>query len=366
MINYENLASSNEAFLSEIDETVSRVIKGGWYILGKEVECFEQEFSEYIGANYCVGVGNGLEALTLSFEALDIPKQSEILVASNTYIATILAIIRAGHKPVLVEPDICTYNLNPFNLESYLTSKTAAICVTHLFGKSCRMDLITSFAAENNLYLVEDCAQSHGAQFRGKTTGTFGIAGCFSFYPTKNLGALGDAGCILTNNAEFANKLRCLRNYGSSKKYHNELIGYNSRLDELQAAILRIKLKHLDAVTQHKRSLAEIYFKSLPDWLILPTQQDDEFDVFHIFAVRLKERDKLRECLFDKGIKTEIHYPIPPHKQKAMQGILSGHYPIAEELHSTELSLPISFGTKKSEVNFICSTLSALSQDIFD
>lgn len=318
---------------------------------------FESEFARYVGARHCIGVANGLDALILSIEALNLPKGSDILVASNTYIATILAIVRAGHRPVLVEPYINTFNINPDLLVAAMTPNTRGICVTHLYGKTCRMDRICAFAQEHGLKVIEDCAQSHGAKLQGKMTGTFGDAGCFSFYPTKNLGALGDAGAIVTDNDELADRLRHLRNYGSKQKYVNRYVGVNSRLDELQAALLRVKLRHLDEMNQHKRRLADIYFENLPDWLTLPARVEDEFDVFHIFAVRHPERDAFKQYLFENGIKTEIHYPIPPHKQQAMQGILSGDYPIADEIHATELSLPISYGHQSQDIKQVCECI---------
>lgn len=360
MIEYESLAKSNEAYMAELEAAANRVIRGGWYVLGTEVQAFEKEFSEYIGAKHCIGVGNGLDALILSIEALDLPKGSEILVASNTYIATILAIVRAGHKPVLVEPELETFNMDPARLPEAMTSKTRAICVTHLFGKPCRMDQIGKFAEEHGLKVIEDCAQSHGAKLAGQMTGTFGDAGCFSFYPTKNLGALGDAGAIVTNDDVLADRLRHTRNYGSKIKYVNEYIGVNSRLDEIQAAMLRVKLKHLDAMIQHKRALAEVYFENLPSWLSLPRRRDDEFDVFHIFGVRCRRRDELRAWLLAKGVKTEVHYPIPPNRQQAMREILIGDYPVADELHATELSLPISPGHRKKDILFICDVIKKL------
>ncbi len=359
MIEYENLARSNSAYMDELEDAARRVIRSGWYVLGKELSAFEDEFARYLGVKHCVGVGNGLDALTLALEALDLPKGSDVLVASNTYIATILAIVRAGYHPILVEPELDTFNIDPALLPGAMTSKTRAICVTHLFGKSCRMDAICTFAQQHELKIVEDCAQSHGARFAGQLTGTFGHAGCFSFYPTKNLGALGDAGAVVTNDDALADRIRHLRNYGSKLKYINDYPGVNSRLDELQAALLRVKLRYLDQITQHKRALAEIYFANLPPWLQLPRRRDDEYDVFHIFAVRYDRRDELRTWLQERGIKTEIHYPIPPYKQKAMQGILSGDWPVADELHATELSLPISVGHTAEEVRQICAVITA-------
>lgn len=357
MIEYESLANSNAAYMADLEAAAKRVIRSGWYVLGQEVAAFEQEFAQYLGVKHCIGVANGLDALILSIEALDLPKSSEILVASNTYIATILAIVRAGHKPILVEPELETFNIDPANLAGAMTSKTRAICVTHLFGKSCRMDAIGAFASKHDLRLIEDCAQSHGAKFKGQMTGTFGDAGCFSFYPTKNLGAAGDAGAIVTNDDALAERLRHTRNYGSKQKYTNEYIGVNSRLDEIQAAMLRVKLQHLDEMTQHKRALAEIYFDNLPSWLNLPRRCDDEYDVYHIFGIRHQQRDVLRAWLLDNGIKTEIHYPIPPHRQNAMQGILSGGWSIAEELCNTELSLPISYAHRTNDLLRVCELL---------
>ncbi len=357
MIEYESLTKSNAPFMEELEAAASRVIRGGWYVLGQEVSSFESEFAEYVGAKHCIGVANGLDALILSIEALDLPKGSDILVASNTYIATILAIIRAGHHPILVEPDIETFNIDPLLLPAALTSKTRAVCITHLFGKPCRMDAISAFVRDHGLNLIEDCAQSHGAKFAGQMTGTFGEAGCFSFYPTKNLGAIGDAGAVVTNDDVIADRLRHLRNYGSKQKYVNEFVGVNSRLDELQAAMLRIKLRHLNKMTDHKRALAEIYFNNLPNWLTLPRVREDEYDVFHIFGIRYKYRDELRRWLVENEIKTEIHYPIPPHKQKAMKKNLKGNYVISEELHCTELSLPISIGHEVEEIYKICNVI---------
>jgi dTDP-4-amino-4,6-dideoxygalactose transaminase len=358
MIEYESLAQSNAAFMSELEAAATKVIRSGWYVLGQEVLAFETEFAQSVGAKHCIGVANGLDALILSMEALDLPSGSDILVASNTYIATILAIVRAGHRPVLVEPELDTFNMDAALLPAAMTPKTRAICVTHLFGKPCRMDAIGAFAQAHGLKVVEDCAQSHGAQLKGQTTGTFGDAGCFSFYPTKNLGALGDAGAIVTNDDALADRLRHTRNYGSKQKYVNTYVGVNSRLDEMQAAFLRIKLRHLPAMTEHKRKLAQLYFEHLPKGLHQPRLRDDEHDVFHIFGIRHPERDRLRGWLLEQGIKTEIHYPIAPHRQQAMQGILSGHWPIADELHATELSLPISVGHTPDDVRAVCAALS--------
>lgn len=356
-IEYEDLARSNGAVMADLQAAAQKTIASGWYVLGGEVAAFESEFAAYIGARHCIGVANGLDALILAIEALDLPAHSEIMLASNTYIATILAIVRAGHVPRLVEPVRETFNIDPARLDAALTARTAAICVTHLFGKPCRMDAICDFARRHGLRVIEDCAQSHGAKLDGKTTGTFGAAGCFSFYPTKNLGALGDAGAVVTDDDALAERLRHTRNYGSRLKYVNEYVGVNSRLDELQAALLRVKLRGLAALTEHKRRLAEIYFANLPSWLALPQRVPDEYDVFHIFGIRHPARDALRAYLLERKVKTEIHYPIPPHRQKAMAGILGGDYPIADELHRTELSLPISAGHTATDIEAVCERI---------
>jgi dTDP-4-amino-4,6-dideoxygalactose transaminase len=354
MIEYESLKLANREFVEEYREVFDKVLATGWYILGDEVAAFESEFAAWTGSKFAVGVANGLDALTLSMRALDLPQKSEILVASNTYIATILAVLNAGHVPVLVEPDLRTYNMDPQCLRASMSPRTRGICVTHLYGKPCRMDLIGDFAQQHRLAVIEDCAQSHGALLKGRATGTFGAAGCFSFYPTKNLGALGDAGAVTTDDPDLANRLKHLRNYGSLQKYVNVYAGVNSRLDEIQAAFLRVKLRSLPKITAHKRRLAEVYFENLPAAITLPQREPDMYDVFHIFPVRSERRDELRAYLLDNQVKTEIHYPIAPHRQQAMQGILAGEYPISDEIHRTELSLPISYGTTEDEALEVC------------
>lgn len=350
MIYYENLFNSNKKFIEEFKIKFSEVLNSGWFILGNEVKNFENEFASMHNVKHCVGVASGLDALTISLLASGIPEESEVLVPSNTYIATILSIIHAKMKPVLVEPDINTYNIDPLKIEEKISAQTKAIMIVHLYGKSCDMDPIVDLCKKYNLVLIEDCAQSHGAKYNGKLTGTFGDFGAFSFYPTKNLGALGDAGAVITDNNEFAERIRMLRNYGSSKKYHNELIGFNSRLDEVQAGLLLIKLKYLNEINNHKRKLAKIYLENLKNDFITPVVDKNFFDVYHIFNVRHPKRDQLKEYLLTHEIQTEIHYPIPPHRQKAMQGIISGQYPIAEEIHNTTLSLPCSFGHRDEEI----------------
>lgn len=356
-IAYENLQASNAPFEAEIGKAVDRVLASGWFINGQSVASFERNFASYIGAKHCIGVANGLDALTLSLRAMEYPQGSDIITSSNSYIATLLAILAAGHRPVLVEPNSATYNLDASQLAKALTEKTRAIMPTHLYGKPAAMTEIMGFADEHALDVFEDCAQSHGAKLAGKTTGTFGKTGSFSFYPTKNLGGFGDGGAITTDDDALAEKLRALRNYGSHEKYKNIYQGVNSRLDEIQAAILDVKLTHLDTITAHKRELAQIYFAHLPPQVVLPLQETDSFDVFHIFAIRTKQRDALREFLSEQGIGTEIHYPIAPHRQEAMQEHLSGEWPIAEALADSQLSLPISFATTQDDVREVCAAI---------
>jgi dTDP-4-amino-4,6-dideoxygalactose transaminase len=344
MIDYENLAESNKPFLNELLESFESTLRRGWFILGKDVESFERAFADYLGCRHCVGVGSGLDALILSLDALNLERGGEVLVPSNTYIATIMAILRSGLKPVLVEPDIRTYNIDPARIEEKITSNSVAILVVHLYGKPCEMDPILKIAEKHHLRIVEDCAQAHGARYKGRAVGTFGDFGAFSFYPTKNLGALGDGGAATTDNEGLAVVVRKLRNYGSSVRYQNDLLGFNSRLDEVQAGFLLVKLKKLDEINQHKRNLASLYLKYLKEDFIRPVVSEDCYDVYHIFNVRHPMRDKLKTYLLEKGIKTDIHYMIPPHKQKALQGVLDGEeYPIAQKIHDTTLSLPISY-----------------------
>ncbi|QQS35230.1 MAG: DegT/DnrJ/EryC1/StrS family aminotransferase [Ignavibacteriales bacterium] len=357
MIEYENLFKANKPFIEEFKLKFADTLNSGWFILGKNVERFEKEFAAYHNAKHCIGLASGLDALILSLVVFDIEKGSEVIVPSNTYIATILAILHAGMKPVLVEPDISTYNIDPERIEEKITPKTKAVMIVHLYGKSCEMDKINSICKKYNLKLIEDCAQSHGALFDGKLTGTFGEFGAFSFYPTKNLGALGDAGAVLTNDDQLAKTIKRLRNYGSDIKYYNELVGYNSRLDEVQAGFLSIKLKRLNEINTHKRNLAEVYHNILKDDFIKPVVDEKYFDVYHIYNIRHPKRDELKEYLLKNEIKTDIHYPVPPHKQIAMRGIVDGNYPISEEIHKTTLSLPVSFGTTKEEVEKVVEVM---------
>ena len=279
MIEYENLKKVNEKLFREYEERFEKFLKSGWYILGDNVDQFEKQFSNFCGVNQCVGVASGLDALILAIDAFEFPKGSEIIVPSNTYIASIIAIARNGFKPILVEPDIKTYNIDATKIQKSITKKTKAILVVHLYGKACEMDNISVIASKFHLKIIEDCAQAHGAKFKDQNVGSFGV-GCFSFYPTKNLGALGDAGAITCNDLKYTQKLRSLRNYGSSKKYFNDDLGYNSRLDEIQAGFLSAKLKVLNKITSHKRDLAKLYIDKLDDRFIKPFVNDDYFDVF--------------------------------------------------------------------------------------
>ncbi len=358
MIEYENLRKSNEVFAKEFQKNFEEFLDSGWYILGQNVSEFEEKFADFCNAKYCIGVASGLDALILAIDAFKFPKGSEIIVPSNTYIATIMAIVKNGFIPILVEPDIKTYNIDAAKIEEKINKKTVAILVVHLYGKVCDMKSITTIAKNHNLKIIEDSAQAHGAKFCGKMAGTFGV-GCFSFYPTKNLGALGDAGAIICDDFDFSKKIRSLRNYGSSKKYYNDDLGYNSRLDEIQAGFLSIKLGMLNKITEHKRELANLYLSNLNDNFIKPIVQDDYYDVYHIFNIRHQDRDNLKEYLLQNGVGTEIHYPVSPINQKFMSTIGNGSYPISEEIHNTTLSLPISYFHKIEDIYKVCEVMNS-------
>lgn len=357
MIDYENLGKLNNPFFEEYQKSFSQTLQSGWYVLGNNVKNFESEFAEYTKSKFCIGVASGLDALVLALRAFSFKPGSEVIVPSNTYIATILSIVQCGLVPVLVEPDILTYNIDPCKIEEKISKKTVAIMPVHLYGKSCKMDSIVEIAKQNGLKIIEDAAQSHGALFKGKMTGTFGEFGAFSYYPTKNLGALGDAGALTTDDFDLAKTILRLRNYGSDVKYYNEIVGFNSRLDEIQAGFLSIKLKSLNNINNHKRKLANFYFANIPSDYILPVVDEDYFDVYHIFNIRHKKRNELRAFLLEKGIKTEIHYPVSPNNQKAMQGIIFGEFPISEEIHATTLSLPISYFHTEDDAMKVCESL---------
>lgn len=359
-IDYENLSKLNAPFQEEFRQVFDEVLRSGWFILGRQVEAFEKEFAAYCHCAHGIGLASGLDALMLALKACRLRPGSEVLVPSNTYIATILAIMQAGCRPVLVEPDIATYNIDPQQIEEKITKNTAAILVVHLYGKCCDMDPVQEIARRHHLYVIEDCAQAHGAKYKDRVAGSLGDLAAWSFYPTKNLGALGDAGAITTQDAAWADRLKMLRNYGSRVKYYNEEVGFNSRLDEVQAAFLRVKLRHIEAITEHKRYLAGIYQEHLTGEVIKPAVSPDHYDVYHIFNIRSSRRDELKQYLLEKGIKTEIHYPVPPHRQQAMQGILEGlDFPVSEEIHATTLSLPVSFFHTADDVLRVCDAINS-------
>lgn len=343
-IPFLDLKAPHTELHAELREAFERVIDSGWYILGNEVKQFEQEFAEYCEAKYCVGVGNGLEALHLILRACGIGEGDEVIVPSNTYIATWLAASYAGATPIPVEPDERAYNINPTLIEAAISPRTKAIIAVHLYGQPADMDAINAIAKKHNLKVIEDAAQAHGARYKGKRVGSLGDAAGFSFYPGKNLGAIGDGGAVTTNDAELANKVRILCNYGSSVKYQNEVKGFNSRLDELQAAFLRAKLNKLDEWNARRKRIAAEYLQQIDGTKIcLPFVPEWAHPVWHLFVIRSQQRAALQAHLTAQGIGTMIHYPIPPHLQPAYSelGIKQGSLPIAETMHREVLSLPI-------------------------
>lgn len=341
---------------ADLRAAFERVYAASWYIEGKEDETFEKAFAEFCHTQYCVGVGNGLDALMLALKALGVGKGDEVIVPSNTYIATALAVTYVGATPIFVEPDIRTYNIDPTKIEEKITAKTKAIMPVHLYGQSCDMDPIMAIAKKHDLFVVEDCAQAHGATYNGQVIGSFGDAAGFSFYPGKNLGALGDAGAVVTNSMEIADKVRALGNYGSDYKYHHIYQGNNSRLDELQAAFLAAKLPHLNRMNEERRRIAKCYLEGIKNpEIILPFVPDYAEPVWHVFAIRTEKRDELAAYLADKGISTNKHYPIPMHMQDCYKKlhIPQGALPIAEEISATELSLPMFYGMTEAEVRYV-------------
>jgi dTDP-4-amino-4,6-dideoxygalactose transaminase len=354
-IPFLDLKSINLRHKTELEAAFRRVLESGQYILGKEVEAFEQEFAAYCGMRHCVGVASGLDALTLilsGYKILGIMQEGdEVIVPANTYIATILAISHNRLTPVLVEPDIRTYNIDPARIEEKITSKTRAILPVHLYGQMADMAPILDIASRCKLKVIEDAAQAQGAIYQGKRAGSLGDAAGFSFYPGKNLGALGDGGAVTTDDDRLAETIRVLRNYGADKKYRNKYKGLNSRLDEVQAALLSVKLKTLDADNARRREIARYYFENIKnDKIILPEIKKEEGHVFHLFVIRSPERDKLHAHLQEHGVDTLIHYPIAPHKQEAYAEWNHQEFPITERIHSEVLSLPISPAMTEGEV----------------
>lgn len=344
----------------DLRRAFERVFSRSWYISGKEDQAFEKAFAEYCGIQHCVGVGNGLDALVLALKALDIGIGDEVIVPSNTYIATALAVTYVGATPVFVEPDIQTFNINPKLIEGVITKRTKAIMPVHLYGQACEMDSIMVIARNNNLKVIEDCAQAHGATYKGQKVGTFGDAAGFSFYPGKNLGALGDAGAVVTNNEDLAEKVRALGNYGSDYKYHHIYKGNNSRLDELQAAFLSAKLPHLERMNEERRRIAQLYSEGIKNpKVITPSVIPDCVPVWHIYGIRCAERDELERFLSDKGIKTNKHYPIPIHLQECYKDLCfeRSAFPIAEEISRTELSLPLYYGMSKEQLMYVIQSV---------
>ena len=340
----------------DLREAFNRVYTRSWYIEGIEDKVFEKAFAEYCDSKYCVGVGNGLDALMLALKALGVGEDDEVIAPSNTYIATALAVTYVGATPVFVEPDICTFNIDPSRIEEKITDRTKAIMPVHLYGQACDMDPIMEIARKHNLYVVEDCAQAHGATYKGKVIGSFGDVAGFSFYPGKNLGALGDAGAIITNNKELADKIHALGNYGSDYKYHHIYKGNNSRLDEMQASFLAAKLPHLNRMNEERRKIAKMYMNGIKNpEVILPYVPEDMVPVWHIFGIRCKRRDDLEKFLNVAGIGTNKHYPIPMHLQECYKdlGLKEGDFPIAEEISATELSLPMYYGMTDVEVQYV-------------
>lgn len=347
MIPFLDLKGVNAQYRVELIEACTRVIDSGWYIQGNECKEFDKEFAEYCETKYAIGVANGLDALILILRAYKelgfMNDGDEVIVPSNTYIASILAISENNLVPVLVEPDVNTYLIDPTKIEAKITSKTKAILPVHLYGLTCEMDTINEIAKKYNLKVIEDSAQSHGAYFGDKRSGNLGDASGFSFYPGKNLGALGDGGAVTTNDEELANAIKALGNYGSHKKYENFYKGVNSRLDEIQAAMLKVKLKYLDIEIAKRREIANYYLQNIRnDKLILPTLRADNNHVWHLFVIRTTKREELQKYLLNNGIQTLIHYPIPPHQQNAYKEWNNENYPISEKIHNEVLSLPIS------------------------
>ena len=353
-IPFSTLSHLHNELKDDLMQKFNNIYNSGWYIKGNEVKSFEDNFSNYIGCKYCVGVGNGLDAIKLALLALDIGQGDEVIVPSNTFIATVLAISQVGATPILVDPDIDTYNISYKNIENSITKKTKAIIVVHLYGQSADMDEILEIVKNNKLYLIEDCAQAHGAEYKGKKVGSFGDISCFSFYPGKNLGALGDAGAIVTNNKSYANKIRSLSNYGSSIKYKHEYKGINSRLDEIQAGFLNVKLKYIDKMINERSKVANRYLKEIHnDKIILPKVKSDRNHVWHIFAIRTNERNKFQEYLKKNNIDTVIHYPVSIAKQKAYKNDNINDLPIAYKISKEELSLPLYYGMKDEEIDYV-------------
>ena len=350
-------------YQKEFEDKVQAVLRSGWYVLGNEVSSFEEEFAVYTGAKYCVGLASGLDALWITFRLLNIGEGDEVIVQGNTYIASVMGITINGATPVFVEPDE-HFGMDPEKIEKLVTDRTKAVLVTHLYGMASRMDKIVAVCKRNNLRMVEDCAQSHGARFAGQMTGTFGDVGCFSFYPTKNLGAFGDAGAVIMNDESLAREFRIFRNYGSEKRYYNKVVGANSRLDELQAGMLRVRLTHMQELTEERRRIAAYYSANLNNPMIqLPTLAPGAESVWHQYVIRCEDRERLIKYLNEKEIGTIIHYPIPPHLAEAYQylGHRQGFLPITEHLANTVLSIPMYNGMTEEEQAYVVEAINSFT-----
>ena len=358
MIPFLDLARINKPHQAGIRQAMERVLQSGWFILGEEVKTIEHQYAAYCQTRHCIGVANGLDALTLVLKAWEFPAGSEVLVASNAYIACVLSITHAGLTPVFVEPDPRTQLIDPTRIEQAITQQTKVILAVHLYGRCCDMTPINALAKRYNLRVLEDAAQAHGAVYNQKRAGNLGDAAAWSFYPSKNLGALGDAGAVTTHDDALAERLRALRNYGSSQKYINDYVGHNSRLDELQAAILTAKLPFLDQENTRRRALARMYLSNLQlPALTLPPADQIEQDVWHLFVVQHARRDDLRAYLREHGVGTDVHYPVPPHHQRAYAHMAHLSFPIAEQLHREVLSLPLNPSLTDTEVAYIIDTV---------
>lgn len=361
MIPFLDLKAINQTLRQELDAAYHRVMRSGWYILGEELEAFEQEFSTYCHAKYCVGVGNGLEALKLILVGYGIGPGDEVIVPANTYIATWLAVSHAGAVPVPVEPDERTYNIDPTLIEAAITEKTKAILVVHLYGQPADMDPINEVAHRYGLKVIEDAAQAHGACYKGRRAGALGDAAGFSFYPGKNLGAIGDGGAIVTSDADLADSVKVLRNYGSREKYHNEVVGYNSRLDPLQAAFLRVKLAYLDEWNQRRKIIADRYLAAFNDrdLITAPSILESIESSWHLFVIRHNWRDRLQTFLANKKIQTLVHYPIPPHLSMAYDTFKykRGNFPVTERISKSILSVPLYPTIPDENIDYICASI---------
>lgn len=350
----------NNPYEAKIQSIVFSVLSSGWYILGERAKNFEQQFAAYCQSTHCIGVANGLDAISLILKASDFPIGSEVIVPSNTYIATILGILNAGLTPVLVEPDLQTSLLNPENVENHITARTKAIFTVALYGKHGDLQSLRDMADKAGLKLFSDNAQSHGATYRGESSEKWLDAAAYSFYPTKNLGAMGDAGAVVTNNKALAERISSLRNYGSSVKYQFDFPGINSRLDEIQAAVLSVKLPYLKDITRYRRKIAHRYLAEIcNEWITLPSADSVDEDAWHLFTVRCKDRNKFRFFLNHNGIVTDVHYPIPPHKQAALKAWNNLSFPISEQIHEEIISIPLNQTMTDEQVSYVILTINA-------